>query len=116
LLIIINRGEFGSVYLGFCRGTLERVAVKVTGNNAPHGHIPRDFDDEADMAKYVGHIPGVIKYIDTCITTQYCYLIMQFASGGDLHNYIILHMPLPEMEVKNIFKQMLVAIKVSTLN
>jgi serine/threonine protein kinase len=38
---------------------------------------------------------------------------MQLASGGDLRQYVTLHKPLPEMEVKHIFKQLLIAVKVS---
>lgn len=84
------------MYLAFRRDTFERVAVKVAKYNALEEVIK--FKEEVDVAQRIGQIPGAIN------TAKYSYLVMQIASGGDLFDYVFLHMPLPEMEAKNIFK------------
>ncbi|KAI9590884.1 kinase-like domain-containing protein [Syncephalis fuscata] len=51
--------------------------------------------------------PNVVKLLGNEVTPINTYLILQYVAGGDLSQYLRLHAPLPEMEVKTIFKQLL---------
>ncbi|KAI9597210.1 kinase-like domain-containing protein [Syncephalis fuscata] len=104
---IIGRGAFGTVRLGRDRRTRERVAVKIS---SAVGSI-RSFKNEVAAMKRVGNHPRVIKMLGNEITPTNTYLILQYVAGGNLEHYIQHHKLLPEMEIKNIFKQLLEGIE-----
>ncbi|KAI9594642.1 kinase-like domain-containing protein [Syncephalis fuscata] len=104
---IIGRGAFGTVRLGRDRRTRERVAVKIS---SAVGSI-RSFKNEVAAMKRVGNHPRVIKMLGNEITPTNTYLILQYVAGGNLEHYIQHHKSLPEMEIKNIFKQLLEGIE-----
>ncbi|KAI9593043.1 kinase-like domain-containing protein [Syncephalis fuscata] len=81
---ILGKGTFGKVRLGVDRNTLARVAVKF------HRVL---VTSKASCEKFA-----------LCVRWEY-------AAGGSLHHYTWNHFPLPEMEVKYIFKQLLERIK-----
>ncbi|KAI9597803.1 kinase-like domain-containing protein, partial [Syncephalis fuscata] len=100
-------GQFGIVRIGLDRNTLERVAVKISPCNRGY----RSFRRELRTLKEVGDHPHVVKLLGEGATDLNTYLFIEYAAGGDLGSYIEQHFPLPEMEVKYIFKQLLKGIK-----
>ncbi|KAI9597280.1 kinase-like domain-containing protein [Syncephalis fuscata] len=103
----LGKGAFGKVYLGFDRRTGQRTAVKVSSV----GRGLSSFHNEVCILRMVGSHHRVIKYLGSKVTATNTYLMLECALGGDLINYIISNAPLPEMEAKNIFKQLLEGIQ-----
>ncbi|KAI9592917.1 kinase-like domain-containing protein [Syncephalis fuscata] len=103
----IGEGAFGQVYMGFDRSTGERVAVKVSSKESGL----KSFNNEVATLRAVGNHPGVIGFLDGTVTALNTYLSLEYATGGDLINHIVSKAPLPEMEAKYIFKQLLEGIQ-----
>ncbi|KAI9598466.1 kinase-like domain-containing protein [Syncephalis fuscata] len=104
---ILGEGSFGKVHLGFDRSTGRRAAVKVS---PAEDNISSFIHEVCVLSEVCGH-PRIVGFIDGEITAANTYLILEYASGGDLIDYICLHETLPEMEAKNIFKQLLEGIQ-----
>jgi len=78
----IGRGAFGVVFEALDQETGARVAVK----RLPLTHV--DADDtavrgEIDLMKRLEH-PNVVRYIDTVLTHDYLYIVLELVEAGSL--------------------------------
>ncbi|KAI9594693.1 kinase-like domain-containing protein [Syncephalis fuscata] len=103
----LGQGSYGLVRMGFNRIMRQRVAIKIS----PQSHSISSFLNEVCALNVVGSHPRVIQLLGWDFTSLNTYLYIQYADGGDLSSYIKRHAPLPEMEAKNIFKQLLEGIQ-----
>merc|ERR1719281_657521 len=92
----LGEGTFGTVRYGTHILTGERVAVKVPEKDrikeaADVERVSR----EMRILKLVKH-PHVIQLYEIIETPRQLYLIMEFASGGELFDYIVSHQRVPE--------------------
>ncbi|RKP24367.1 kinase-like domain-containing protein, partial [Syncephalis pseudoplumigaleata] len=108
-------GTFANVYLGQCKSTRTRVAMKVCKKNALHNnmrtkHGTNYFEEMKTLRMAKGH-PNIVKYYEMAETEKCIYIMMQYADGGDLFEYFNKHSRLPELKAKYIIFQILHGIK-----
>eukprot|EP00435_Cladocopium_sp_Y103_P011191 s1290_g2.t3 len=94
----IGEGTFGKVKLGRHILTGERVAVKV----ADIERVAR----EVQLLKLIRH-PHVVQLLEIIETKNQLYLIMEYASGGELFDYIVQHQRVPEQQACIFFHQII---------
>ena len=71
--------------------------------------------NERQVLAWLGLHRNVVGLRHAATTEEYHYLVLQYAAGGDLRTYLHQHRPLPEKEVKYIFKQLLRGVQVSDI-
>ena len=103
----IGEGTFGKVRLGTHVLTGEKVAVKVLDK-----HRITDVSDaervsrEIHILKIIRH-PNLIQLYEIIETTKQLCLIMEYASGGELYDYIVANSRIAETEACRIFQQII---------
>ncbi|KAI8054618.1 kinase-like domain-containing protein [Syncephalis plumigaleata] len=111
----LGYGTFASVYLGLCKSTRTRVAMKVCKKNALHNstrtkHGTNYFEEMKTLRIAKGH-PNIVKFYEMAETENCIYIMMQYAAGGDLFEYFSKQSKLPEIKAKYIIFQILHGIK-----
>merc|ERR1719191_1922016 len=107
----IGEGTFGKVKLGTHILTGERVAVKVLEKErivdiADVERVAR----EIHILKLIRH-PHIIQLYEIIETPRQLYLIMEYASGGELFDYIVAHTRVREKEACRFFHQILAGVE-----
>ena len=87
----IGEGTFGKVKLGTHKLTGEKVAVKILEKDrisevADVERVAR----EIQILKMIRH-PNIVQLYEIIETPRQLYLIMEYASGGELFEYIVKH-------------------------
>ena len=103
----LGEGTFGRVILGTHKLTEQRVAIKVLEKNKMEeaSDIER-VAREIRILKKTRH-PHVIQLYDVVETKEQLLLVMEYASKGELFNYIVAKERLPEAEACKFFHQIL---------
>ena len=107
----IGKGTFGKVKLGTHSLTGEKVAVKILEKDKI-----KDASDvervsrEIKILKLVKH-PNVIALYEIIETQKQLYLIMEYACGGELFDYIVARSRLKEQQACLFFQQLLSGIE-----
>merc|ERR1719504_455966 len=113
----IGEGTFGKVKLGTHVLTGEKVAVKILEKErivdvADVERVAR----EIHILKLIRH-PHIIQLYEIIETPRQLYLIMEYASGGELFDYIVAHSRVKELEACKFFHQILAGVeKVHAMN
>ena len=100
----IGEGTFGKVKLGIHTLTGEKVAIKILEKD-----LITDVSDvervsrEIHILKVIRH-PHIIQLYEIIETPKKLYLIMEYASGGELFDYIVKHQKLKEDEACKFFQ------------
>ncbi|KHN98891.1 serine/threonine protein kinase [Metarhizium album ARSEF 1941] len=103
----IGEGEFGKVKLGWKQDSSVQVAIKlikrdtVGGNPSRLGKIRR----EVTILRGVRH-PNIVRLIDMIETDRYIGIILEYASGGELFDYILNHRYLKDHSARRLFSQL----------
>ncbi|RDA90019.1 hypothetical protein CP533_0884 [Ophiocordyceps camponoti-saundersi (nom. inval.)] len=103
----IGEGEFGKVKLGWKQDSSVQVAIKlikrdtVGGNPSRLGKIRR----EVTILRGVQH-PNIVRLIDMIETDRYIGIILEYASGGELFDYILNHRYLKDHSARRLFAQL----------
>jgi len=109
---LLGRGSCGNVYLGRHKSAKKPVAVKeVVKDDSPRcPRLLQRLETEVDVMSTIKnkHICRLLGHEET---NAGCYLIMEYAEGGDLLDYINSHGPLPEKKARRLFKQILLALR-----
>ena len=109
LLRPLEQGKFGVVFLGKHLLTGEKVAIKVIDKLQ---HKQRTLDEikrEAEIIKRLDH-PNIIKVNQIIDTEKVFYIIMEYASNGDLFHRLDLGR-MDENEARDKFSQILLAVR-----
>ena len=99
----IGKGTFGKVKLGVHNLTGEKVAVKILEKDKI-----QDVNDvervarEIHILKMIRH-PNIIQLYEIIETPKQLYLIMEYAQGGELFDYIVANHRVKEPEACNLF-------------
>jgi len=107
----IGEGTFGKVKLGTHIMTGERVAVKVLEKErivevADVERVAR----EVHILKLIRH-PHIVQLYEIIETRRQLYLIMEYASGGELFDYIVANGRVQEAEAARFFHQIVAGVE-----
>ncbi|CAG8443038.1 1049_t:CDS:2 [Acaulospora colombiana] len=98
----VGKGDFGTIYLTTWTSTSERVALKRISVNEENEEAIKIFLKELSIHNSSKH-DRIIKLLgisrDTNDSSD-CYLIMEFADGGDLRSYLSMKKDILEWEEK----------------
>lgn len=106
----IGEGTFGKVKLGIHIPTGEKVAIKILEKAKIKDQADADrVSREIKILKIVHH-PNVIQLYEIIESTKQLYLIMEYANGGELFDYIVSKGRLKEDEATRFFQQIVAGI------
>ena len=103
----LGRGAFATVKLAFHIPTVSYVAVKILEN--AKGDSTRN-NNEVDIMRSLVH-PHIIRFFQEVQTQEMTYVIMDYASKGNLLHQIRKPGGLEECEVRRLFTQVVQAVK-----
>eukprot|EP01135_Chromosphaera_perkinsii_P010330 Nk52_evm2s2118 gene=Nk52_evmTU2s2118 len=109
----LGEGTYGKVKLGSHVLTGEQVAVKVIERSSikTPKHMTR-LNREIKALKMLDH-PNIIKLYDVFDYETKIILVMEYASGGELFDYIVAHKQVKEKEARKFFRQIVSAVDYS---
>jgi len=100
----INKGGFAQVFLGENVLTHKLVAIKKTDIKNFSTDELYNLSREGRLISNLVH-PNIIKINCFYTNDNYLYNVMEYAKGGELTQLINSKKPIPESQIKNIFKQ-----------
>jgi len=108
---VLGEGSCGTVYLGHHADTKHLMAVKEVrkDGSARSARLLRRMDKEAKVMASVRH-KYICQFLGRVDSDESRFLLMEYAKGGDLLDYINRNGPLPEKKARRIFKQLLRAL------
>ncbi|KAJ3294025.1 MAP/microtubule affinity-regulating kinase 3 [Rhizoclosmatium sp. JEL0117] len=107
----IGQGTYGKVKLGIHLTTFERVAIKVIekAQIKSSKQVAR-LQREIRFLKLLHH-PHIVKVYDVIETDLFIYIVMEYAVGGELFDYIVANKRVKEREARSFFRMVLSAIE-----
>ena len=107
----IGEGTFGKVKLALHILTGEKVAIKILQKNLIKGQKQQErIQNEIKFLKLFSH-PNIIKIYEVIENESAFYIVLEYATGGELFNYIVLKEKLSEKETSLYFYQIIQGIK-----
>jgi len=104
----IGRGRFGKVKMATHVLTGHNVAVKIIRKKNLTKEESSLLRREVDILKTLNH-PHVIKLYEVLETERVLFLIMEYASGGEVLDFIVAHKKLSEKRARSLFRQLVSA-------
>lgn len=107
----IGKGTFGKVKLGTHVVTDEKVAIKILEKDriSDASDVER-VAREIHVLKLLRH-PNIIQMYEIIETPKQLYLIMEYASGGELFDYIVANTRLNEIEACKFYQQIIAGVE-----
>lgn len=119
LLQTLGEGEFGKVKLGVHKEWGEEVAVKLIKRDrvASNGQLningpPKDptkiskVEREIQVLKEVRH-PNIVRLYEVIESDRYIGIVLEYASGGELFDFILAHRYLKSKDACRLFAQLI---------
>ncbi|KAL8969773.1 MAG: hypothetical protein Q9197_004166 [Variospora fuerteventurae] len=104
----LGEGEFGKVKLGWKRDGSVQVAVKLIRREALGGNpsrLPKIYR-EINILRGLSH-PNIVRLHEMTETDKYIGIVLEYASGGELFDYILLHRYLKDNAARKLFAQLI---------
>lgn len=103
----IGEGEFGKVKLGWKKDGSVQVAIKLLrreslGNNP--SRLPKIYR-EISILKELSH-PNIVRLHEMAETDRHIGIVLEYASGGELFDYILNHRYLKDNPARRLFAQL----------
>ncbi|KAJ3039777.1 MAP microtubule affinity-regulating kinase 1 [Rhizophlyctis rosea] len=110
ILKTIGEGSFAKVKLGVHRLTGEKVAIKVIDKDRlPDAYSLRHVHREARIMRLLDH-PNIVQLYEVMETKREVMLVLEYAGGGEVLDYIVAHGRLREPEAKRFIVMILDAL------
>uniref|UniRef100_A0AAR2JUF8 non-specific serine/threonine protein kinase n=1 Tax=Pygocentrus nattereri TaxID=42514 RepID=A0AAR2JUF8_PYGNA len=109
LLKTIGKGNFAKVKLARHVLTGREVMHKGIILSLPHSLLQNLFR-EVRIMKILNH-PNIVKLFEVIETEKTLYLIMEYASGGEVFDYLVAHGRMKEKEARAKFRQIVSAVQ-----
>ncbi|KAJ1533643.1 MAP microtubule affinity-regulating kinase 1, partial [Nowakowskiella sp. JEL0078] len=111
LLKTIGEGSFAKVKLAIHRLTNQKVAVKIIDKEKlPDEYSVRNLHREVEVMRLLNH-RNIIKLYEVIETKRELNLVLEYASGGEILDYIVAHGRLKENEAKKFARQIVSALE-----
>ncbi|KAJ3326263.1 hypothetical protein HDV06_000139 [Boothiomyces sp. JEL0866] len=111
LLETIGEGSFAKVKIAIHQPTQQKVAIKIIDKTKMTDEYSiKNVHREAQVLRSLDH-PNIIKLFEVMETKKNIFLILEYAEGGELLEYIVEKGKLREEEAKRLTKQVLSAIE-----
>ncbi|XP_035386019.1 serine/threonine-protein kinase MARK1-like isoform X2 [Electrophorus electricus] len=110
LLKTIGKGNFAKVKLGRHVLTGREVAVKIIDKTQLNPTSLQKLFREVRIMKVLNH-PNIVKLFEVIETDKTLYLIMEYASGGEVFDYLVAHGRMKEKEARAKFRQIVSAVQ-----
>eukprot|EP00128_Syssomonas_multiformis_P001303 Colp12_sorted_trinity150504_noHs@24901 len=107
----LGEGTYGKVKLGYNIKSGEKVAIKCIEKTSLR--TPRQVTRvkrEIAALKLLSSHPNIVKVLDVMENDHKIILIMEYASGGELFDYIVAHRHVKENEARKFFRQIISAV------
>ncbi|XP_022525179.2 serine/threonine-protein kinase MARK1 isoform X1 [Astyanax mexicanus] len=110
LLKTIGKGNFAKVKLARHILTGREVAVKIIDKTQLNPTSLQKLFREVRIMKILNH-PNIVKLFEVIETEKTLYLIMEYASGGEVFDYLVAHGRMKEKEARAKFRQIVSAVQ-----
>ncbi|KAJ3160603.1 Serine/threonine-protein kinase par-1 [Geranomyces michiganensis] len=105
----VGEGNFAKVRLATHTLTGEKVAVKIIDKSKLDKTTSKKLFREVRIMKLLSH-PHIVRLYEVIDTPKELYLIMEYASGGEIFDYLVAHGRMKEKEARRHFRQIVGAI------
>ena len=111
IIKLLGKGSFGKVYLGLQKLTNRLVAIKSIKKSAFKDEKKKKILSEMKILKNVLGHPNIIKLLEVFENEKYVFFVMEYASNGDLLDYLKKKIILSENDSKYLFFQICSGLK-----
>uniref|UniRef100_A0A8C4Q482 Checkpoint kinase 2 n=1 Tax=Eptatretus burgeri TaxID=7764 RepID=A0A8C4Q482_EPTBU len=107
----LGTGVFGRVFLAFRVGSLERVAIKmIPKQDLALQEVPTtNVKAEAEILQQLVH-PGIVRFLEACDSEEAFFIVLEYADGGELSQWLKRRRVLCEKTSKFVFYQIVLAV------
>ncbi|KAJ3210043.1 MAP/microtubule affinity-regulating kinase 3 [Entophlyctis luteolus] len=105
----VGEGNFAKVKLAKHKLTGVEVAIKVIDKTTLDEKKLSKLYREVRIMKHLNH-PHIVKLYEVIETKYTVFLVMEYASGGELYDYLVVHGKMKEKEARAKFRQILSAV------
>ncbi|BEI88004.1 uncharacterized protein CcaverHIS019_0107220 [Cutaneotrichosporon cavernicola] len=108
LLQTLGEGEFGKVKLGVHSEFGVEVAIKLIrrGQLETEASRANKVEREIEVLRQLKH-PNIVRMLDVIDTAKYIGIVLEFAGGGELFDYILANRYLKEKDASRLFAQLI---------
>ncbi|XP_056125079.1 MAP/microtubule affinity-regulating kinase 3 isoform X4 [Rhinichthys klamathensis goyatoka] len=110
LLKTIGKGNFAKVKLARHILTGREVAIKIIDKTQLNPTSLQKLFREVRIMKILNH-PNIVKLFEVIETDKTLYLVMEYASGGEVFDYLVAHGRMKEKEARAKFRQIVSAVQ-----
>nr|CAA50040.1 serine/threonine protein kinase [Mus musculus] len=110
LLKTIGKGNFAKVKLARHILTGKEVAVKIIDKTQLNSSSLQKLFREVRIMKVLNH-PNIVKLFEVIETEKTLYLVMEYASGGEVFDYLVAHGRMKEKEARAKFRQIVLHVQ-----
>ncbi|KAK3073992.1 hypothetical protein LTR53_003939 [Teratosphaeriaceae sp. CCFEE 6253] len=103
----LGEGEFGKVKMGWKKDSTVQVAIKLIRKESLQGHATRlpKIHREISILRELQH-PNIVKLHEFIETERHMGIVLEYASGGELFDYILNHRYLKDPAARRLFAQL----------
>ncbi|VEL25367.1 unnamed protein product [Protopolystoma xenopodis] len=109
LLRTIGKGNFAKVKLAVHLATGVEVAIKIINKTLMDATLFERLKREITIMKTTSH-PNIVKLLEIIENEDVLCLVMEYASGGEIFDYLVAHGRMREKEARIKFRQLISAI------
>lgn len=110
LIKTIGKGNFAKVKLAKHIPTMKEVAIKIIDKTALNPSSLKKLFREVTIMKMLDH-PNIVKLYEVIDSSRTLYLVMEYASGGEVFDYLVAHGRMREKEARAKFRQIVSAVQ-----